>query len=93
MIKCYYNPHADDIWLELWGSSTKHPDSRFHFSDFKTTDFVRLECQVYQWILECASKLTWPHHAKELVAFAEELDKKIIEEELTWESLKKELSF
>lgn len=23
--------------------------------------------QVFQWLLECASKLTWPMHAKDLV--------------------------
>ena len=25
----------DDIVLELWGASTKHPDSVFHFSDWE----------------------------------------------------------
>ena len=51
---------------ELWGASTKHPDSIFFFSDFKKVDFLTDKDQVFQWLLECASKLTWPQHAKKL---------------------------
>ena len=56
--------------LELWGASTKHPDSIFRFSDFKTCDYLHPFCQYFQWILECASKLLWPFHARDLVDFA-----------------------
>jgi hypothetical protein len=59
-----------DLTLELWGASTKHPDSKFYFSDFKKTNFIEEKYQVFQWLLECASKLTWPFHAKELVDYA-----------------------
>ena len=58
--------------LELWGASTKHPDSRFFFKDFKKNDFIEDKYQIYQWLLECASKLTWPFYAKELVDYANE---------------------
>lgn len=51
---------------ELWGGSTKHPDSIFFFSDFKKVDYLPDKYQVFQWLLECASKLTWPQHAKAL---------------------------
>ena len=52
---------------ELWGASTKHPDSVFYFDRFKKSDLFDDEMQVFQWLLECASKLTWPMHAKDLV--------------------------
>ena len=52
---------------ELWGASTKHPDSIFFFDDFKKNDMFEDKYQVFQWLLECASKLTWPMHAKDLV--------------------------
>ena len=59
-----------DLTLELWSSSTKYPDSKFYFSDFKKSDIIPDEYQVFQWVLECASKLTWPFHARELAQYA-----------------------
>ena len=59
-----------DLTLELWGGSTKHPDSKFYFSEFKKSPYINEEDQVFQWLLECASKLTWPFHAKELAEYA-----------------------
>lgn len=59
-----------DKILELWGASTKHPDSIFYFSDFKKVEFIDEKYQVFQWALECASKLTWPFHARELAEYA-----------------------
>lgn len=56
--------------LELWGASTKHPDSMFRFSNFKTCDWFPKDRQIFQWILECASKLSWPIHARDLTDFA-----------------------
>lgn len=56
--------------LELWEASTKHPDSIFYFDRFKKNDLLGDEVQVFQWLLECASKLTWPFHARELVDYA-----------------------
>lgn len=67
-----------DLTLELWGGSTKHPDSKFYFSDFKKSPFVDEEHQVFQWLLECASKLTFPMHAKELCEYA-------LQNYVTWE--------
>lgn len=70
-IKLYENEKYIYI-LELWGGSTKHPDSVFHYSDFKKNEFIEDKYQVYQWLLECASKLSWPFHAKQLVDYANE---------------------
>lgn len=67
-----------DITLELWGASTKHPDSKFYFSDFQKSPFVEEKHQIFQWLLECASKLTFPMHAKELAEFA-------LKNYITWE--------
>ena len=59
-----------DITLELWSSSTKHPDSKFYFSDFKKTPYINEKDQIFQWLLECASKLVHPFFAKELAEYA-----------------------
>lgn len=62
--------YEEDLVLELWGASTKHPDSQFFFSEFQKSPYFDEEHQVFQWLLECASKLTWPMHAKELAEYA-----------------------
>ena len=69
MIKVY-KTDKDDILLELWGASTKHPDSKFYFSNYNKSPFIDEEHQIFQWLLECASKLIFPMHAKELAEFA-----------------------
>ena len=69
MIKVYLDENKDYV-CELWGASTKHPDSRFNMKNFKKTDLIADKYQVYQWLLECASKLTFPFFAKELVDYA-----------------------
>lgn len=72
MIKVIYNAEKKDYRLELWEASTKHPDSVFWYSDFKKVDFIEDKYQVYQWLLYCASMLTFPFHAMELVDYANE---------------------
>ena len=62
-IKLYKDEKYDYV-LELWGASTKHPDSVFRFSSFQKTSYIDEKYQVFQWLLECASKLTWPDHTK-----------------------------
>lgn len=56
--------------LELWGASTKHPDSAFCFSRFQKASWLPDDIQIFQWVLECASNLTLPPHAKELTEWA-----------------------
>lgn len=65
-----YKNDEDDYVLELWGGSTKHPDSIFHFSDFDKVNYLSDEAQLFQWICECASKLALPFHAVSLVKWA-----------------------
>lgn len=68
-----YKNDADDYVLELWGASTKHPDSIFHMKydkKFKICEYFSIESQIFQWLLLCASELTWKEHAKNLVDFA-----------------------
>ena len=59
--------------LELWGASTKHPDSMFFFSDFEKSDWFDEQIQIPQWIWECAGKLNWPSHAYGLALFGVEI--------------------
>ena len=56
--------------LELWGASTKHPDSIFYFSNFKKSPYIDDKHQVFQWLCECASKLNFPFHAENLIKYA-----------------------
>lgn len=70
MYKLYSRIDNHDTILELWGASTKHPDSLFRFSDFTLSDWFPSHRQLFQWILECASKLSFPIHARELVDYA-----------------------
>lgn len=59
--------------LELWGASTKHPDSVFYYCDWEDkSEFFDDEVQIYQWLLYCASKLNFPFYAKNLVDYANE---------------------
>ena len=39
--------------------------------DFKKSIWVDEENQIFQWLLECASKLNFPFHAYQLMKFAE----------------------
>lgn len=66
MIKLYSRISDHETVLELWGASTKHPDSVFYFSDFQKCLFINEQAQVFQWMLECASKLNFPFYAYDL---------------------------
>ncbi len=48
--------HPDSGWiLEIWESSTKHPDVVFRFSDYAGNS-------LFNWLLDCAGKL-YPFNA------------------------------
>lgn len=70
MYKLYSRIDTRDTYLELWGASTKHPDLIYRFSDFKLSEWVPSYRQLFQWILECASKSNFPIHARWLVDYA-----------------------
>lgn len=73
MYKLYSRVSDEETVLELWGASTKHPDSIFYFSNFQLSEWFEPEQQTFQWILECASKLNFQIHAYELVKWAMEI--------------------
>ena len=56
--------------LELWGASTKHPDSVFYFSNFVLSEWYEPEDQIFPWLLECASNLNIPYHSYSLAKWA-----------------------
>ena len=69
----YSDIKTHETYLELWGGSTKHPDSVFYFSDFHLSEFFEPEDQIVPWLFECASKMNFPFHAYELSKWACEL--------------------
>ena len=75
-MKLYSRISDHETILELWGASTKHPDSVFYFSDFEIPKGFESDLSnpafIYQWLIECASKLTWWIHTRALVDFANE---------------------
>ena len=70
--KCYDENNNEDLTLEVWSSSTKYPDAKFYFSDFNKSEWVAVEHQVFQWLLECASKMRFPTTAKQIADLAYE---------------------
>ena len=50
----------------------------FSFSDFNLSKWVDEEHQVFQWLLECASKMLFPSTAKQIAELA-------FEKFVTWE--------
>ena len=70
--ECYDENNKKDLTLEVWSSSTKHPDAKFYFSDFEKSMWVDDECQIFQWLLECASKMNFPTTAKQIADLAYE---------------------
>ena len=69
---------------ELWGASTKHPDSVFHFKDFKKSEYVEDNYNIFQWLLEIASKMELPFHAYEIANYAMEIYGKPVEDFVTF---------
>ena len=73
MYKLYSRLSDHETIHELWGASTKHPDSTFYFSKFQLCDWFDAKDQIVPWIFECASKLNFPIHAYELSKWGCEL--------------------
>lgn len=68
--KLYSRIKDRETVLELWSSSTKHPDSVFCFSDFELSGCFDPKDQIIPWLFECASKLIFPYHAYLLAVWA-----------------------
>lgn len=61
----------NDYVLILWGGSTKQLNSKFYFSEWKDKcDVLTIEEQIFQWLLYCASTLTFSFDALELTKYA-----------------------
>ena len=58
--------------FELWGASTKHPDSMFYFSDFKKSEWYDETRQIVPWLFECASRMSWYFNSISIAQFAME---------------------
>ena len=71
-----YKDEDGNYTLELWGASTKHPDSSFSMKDYvfpfwaDRNNQEDVDSLVFQWLLECASKMTFPYHAEQLARYA-----------------------
>lgn len=70
MYKLYSRIDDHETVLELWGASTKHPDSMFFFSDFQLSEWFEPESQIVPWLFECASKMNFPYHSYTLAQWA-----------------------
>jgi hypothetical protein len=70
MYKLYSRLSDKETILELWGASTKHPDSVFFFSQFELSDWFEAKDQIIPWIFECAGKLNIPLHSYFLAKWA-----------------------
>ena len=51
-------------------SNVKDMSYMFYFSDFNLSEWVDKEYQVFQWLLECASKMRFPSTAKKIADLA-----------------------
>ena len=64
----------DDYVCELWGASTKHPDSIYHMNGdkkyIKSGLYDDDVYEVYQWLLYIASNLRFRPYAKRLAEYA-----------------------
>ena len=69
-----YKDEEDDYVCELWGASTKHPDSIFHMNGdgkYKKSGLYEDDkYEVFQWLLWIASNLTFHFHAYSLANYA-----------------------
>ena len=69
-----YKDEEDDYVCELWGASTKHPDSIFHMNGdgkYKKSGLYEDDkYEVFQWLLWIASNLTFHFNAYSLASYA-----------------------
>lgn len=70
MYKLYSRLSDKETVLELWGASTKHPDSVFYFSNFDLSEWFEPEDQIIPWIFNCAGELNIPLHSYFLAKWA-----------------------
>lgn len=74
-IRLFSDVETHETYLELWGSSTNHPDCTFEFSKFNKVYFLPEYQQIFNWLLECASTMNFHFHAFDVANFAMEIYK------------------
>ena len=62
---------CDDYLLEIWGSSTKHPDSVDRYSNerFIKSEYIPRSKQVYNFILQVAANCELPMYSAKVARF------------------------
>ena len=74
-IFCYSDIHlyesGDDYKLEIWGASTKHPDTIHLYSEkgFIKSEYIPRSKQVYNFILQVAANSELPMYAAKIARF------------------------
>lgn len=71
----YSDIKTKETKFELWGSSTKHPDSLFFYSNFNPSKYMGLAENTYTWIIECAIQFISFHTVKDIISWANEIMK------------------
>lgn len=69
----YSDRENKKLYLECWGASTKHPDIMFRYEYYTPSEFQGDLDNIFAWLLECASKMTFAMHVDDLVDFALEV--------------------
>lgn len=63
--------NGTDYKLELWETNTEFTGIAFYYHDWEDRlEFLNPSYQVFQWLLYCASCLTFPSHALQLAEIA-----------------------
>ncbi len=55
----YSDLDTKETYFELWGGSTKHPDSMFCFCYFEKSIFMRDEDNIISWLCWITSRLNY----------------------------------
>ena len=65
--------------LELWASSSRHPDSEYYYSKYVKSEYYPSTGQIVAWMYECASNLAHVFHSVELAEYATEMFRNYID--------------
>lgn len=68
-----YSDLVGNIFLETWGTSTKHPDSIYDFQTFKESWAMDEIENIYCWVLSLATETLFFPHVRDFVEFANEI--------------------
>ena len=72
----YSDIESRKTFLDIWGSSTKHPDCHFCLQNlvkseqFQLSEYCSIERNMFQFMIYCASRLTFDFNAYCLTSFA-----------------------